>query len=77
MRTTVEINDELFRAAKRRASEQGTSLRAVIEQALRALLVGAETPRAYRLRWRTERGSLRAGLDVSDRNALFDVMDGR
>ena len=35
MRTTIDINAVLFRAAKRRAAERGTSLRDVVEAALR------------------------------------------
>ncbi|MGI8784603.1 MAG: type II toxin-antitoxin system VapB family antitoxin [Acidobacteriota bacterium] len=35
MKTTIEINDELFREAKRRAAKEGASLREIIETALR------------------------------------------
>ncbi len=38
MKTTIEIDDELFRRAKVRASEQGSSLRSVFEDALRRVL---------------------------------------
>lgn len=38
MKTTVEIDDELLRRAKIRAAEQRSSLRSVLEEALRRLL---------------------------------------
>lgn len=38
MKTTIEIDDELFRRAKVRAAEQGSSLRSVFEDALRRAL---------------------------------------
>lgn len=50
MKTTVEIDDELFRQAKVRAAQEGTSLRSVVEEALRALLAERERPsHGYRL----------------------------
>jgi hypothetical protein len=77
MRTTIEINDVLFRAAKRRAAERGTSLRDVVEAALRQHLGKATAASDYRLSWRTESGRIQPGVDLTDRNALFDLMDGR
>jgi Bacterial antitoxin of type II TA system, VapB len=78
MRTTVEITDALLREAKRRAADEGGSLRRVVEAALRLYL---ERPtvqrRKYRLRWRTERGRLQPGVSLEDRDALFDLMEGR
>lgn len=38
MRTTVALNDTLLEEAKRRAAELGTTLSAVVEDALRQLL---------------------------------------
>ncbi len=77
MRTTVEIADRLFREAKRRAAEQGTSLRHVIEDALRLYLGRGEVQGDYRLTWRTERGRLLPGVRLDDRDALHDLMEDR
>ncbi|MDB5971079.1 MAG: hypothetical protein JWQ90_3529 [Hydrocarboniphaga sp.] len=41
MRTTLDIEDRLLREAKSAAAQQGTTLTAIIEQALRRLLEGA------------------------------------
>lgn len=77
MRTTIDVNDALLRAAKRRAAEQGQTLREVVEAALHAYL-GASKPRSgYTLRWRPERGRLQPGVRLEDRDALWDLMEGR
>jgi len=77
MRTTLDINDVLFRAAKRKAAERGTSLRDVVETALRQHLGKAPGKAGYTLHWEPESGRLQAGVDLTDRDALFDLMDGR
>ncbi len=73
----MEIADRLFREAKRRAAEQGTSLRHVIEDALRLYLGRGEVQGDYRLTWRTERGRLLPGVRLDDRDALHDLMEDR
>jgi Arc/MetJ family transcription regulator len=77
MRTTIEINDQLFRAAKRQAADRGTSLREVVDAALRQHLGKAKGATGYALQWTTESGKLQPGVDLTDRDALFDIMDGR
>lgn len=74
MRTTVDINDQVLRDAKKRAAEQGKPLRAVVEEALRALIHGrAIEPAGFELQWRTERGRLREGVRLDDRRSLFNL----
>jgi Arc/MetJ family transcription regulator len=78
MRTTVDIDDAILAAAKRRAAERGRTLTAFIEEALTAALL--DKPRdssAFRLRWKPHSGRLRPGVDLSDRDALLDAMEGR
>ncbi len=77
MRTTVEISDQLLRQAKKRAADEGTPLRAVVEQALRAYLSQRPRRADYRLTWRTERGRLLDGVNLDDRDSLFEAMEGR
>lgn len=38
MKTTIEISDALLEAAKKRAREEGTTLRAIVEEGLRGVL---------------------------------------
>ena len=77
VRTTIDLNDELLREAKRQAAAEGTTLRRLFERALRAHLRGGGKRSGYRLRWRTERGRVQPGVRLDDRDALFDLMDGR
>jgi len=77
MRTTIEITDELLRQAKKRAADEGTPLRQVVEKALRVYLARPAKRTGYKLRWRTERGRMLPGVRLDDRDALFDLMDGR
>jgi hypothetical protein len=77
MRTTVEINDMLFRQAKKRAADEGMALRHVVEAALRVYLSKRPRSEGYKLRWRTERGRLLPGVKLDDRDALFDLMGSR
>jgi len=74
MKTTIELPDELFVAAKKRAAELRCSLKALIERGLRAELRQprrAVRRRRRRIRWVTVRGGFAPGLDVSDRESMY------
>lgn len=78
MRTTLDLNDDLVRRAKRRAAESGTTLTALIEDGLRVTLA-----RPNRSEKRTSvslptygKGGLLPGVDVSNNASLQDIMDG-
>ena len=74
MRTTLDINDDLVRQAKERAAHEGRSLTSLIEDALRAFL----TPQVRRSRFRLDlpvvAGKRSPSVDVSDRDALYDLL---
>lgn len=76
MRTTIDLNDELLRAAKRRAAQDGTTLRELFTTALRRYLEPARARADYHLSWRSERGELLPGVVLEDRDSLFEVMEG-
>jgi hypothetical protein len=48
-----------------------------VEDALRRYLRGRSPKRGYEFRWRTETGRILPGIRLDDRDALFDVMEGR
>lgn len=77
LRTTFDIPDELLRQAKRRAADEGAPLKRIAEEALRQFLRGPASRSRYKLRWRTQSGRILPGVRLEDREALFDLMDGR
>ena len=77
MRTTLEISDEIFRQLKRKAADEGATVRQVVENALRFYLGKPKVHKSYQLHWRTERGRILPGVRLDDRDTLFDIMDGR
>ncbi|PYQ58667.1 MAG: DUF2191 domain-containing protein [Acidobacteria bacterium] len=76
-RTTLDLSDDVLREAKKRAAAEGKTLREIVETALRGHLGGKTKRGRYALRWRSERGRLRAGVRIDDRDALLDLMEGR
>ena len=75
MKTTVDLPDDLFIAAKKRAAELRQPLRALIERGLRAELgraAGRRQAKPRTIRWVTVAGGLPPGVDVADRAAMHD-----
>lgn len=76
MKTTIDLPDDLFVAVKRRAAEDRSTVRAIVERGLRAQL---RTPAARTrgrgrpaIKWVTVDGGLPPGLDLRDRAAMHD-----
>ena len=75
MKTTLNIDDTVMAELKREAARQGRTMSELVETALRLLL-----------RSRPKRGALPdlpsfhgggALVDIADRNALYQAMEGR
>ncbi|MDY7028391.1 MAG: ribbon-helix-helix protein, CopG family [Spirochaetota bacterium] len=81
MRTTIRMQDQLLREAKKRAAQQNRSLTAFIEEAVREKLLNtageeaAEPSPAYRLITFKGEGT-RPGIDLDNSASLYDAMDG-
>jgi hypothetical protein len=74
MKTTIEISDALFEAAKALAARRGTTLRALVEDGLRTVIDAAPGPGVFHLRdesvlGRGVQGGLRGRrwADIADR----------
>jgi hypothetical protein len=77
-RTTIELPDELFDAAKRHAAGRRTTLRTLVERGLRSELRSAGRPvKPAKIKWVTVDGGLPTGVDVSDRAAMIDGLRRR
>jgi Arc/MetJ family transcription regulator len=78
MRTTIDIDDQLLALAKKKAIEQNSSLKKIVESALRQSLLHRHPKGGkFRLKWKTIRGRVVPGVDFSDRDALYERMEGR
>jgi hypothetical protein len=75
MRTTLDIDAEVLKAAKKLAIDQGRPLRAVVETALRRAIEADEPAKSARFQWRTEGGGVLPGVDLSDWDSLRELMD--
>lgn len=73
MRTTVAIPDDLLRAARLKATEEGRTLSEVVVAGLRALL---HPPHAEPFRIRTTGGKgVRPGVPLTSNAALAEYLD--
>lgn len=77
VRTTLTLDDDLMRMARRRATDLDRPLKHVINDALRdGLTLGdQERSRAYEFRLKTVSGRLLPGVDLTDRDKLFELME--
>jgi hypothetical protein len=82
MKTTIDLPDELLIAAKKKAAEDRLTLREIFERGLRRELQrpqpGRPNHRRRRaIRWVTAKGGLPPGLDVSNREKMYDWLQSR
>lgn len=77
MRTTLDLNEQLVRWAKKVAAERGTTLTAIIEAALREKLSRAARPAPKKRRvLHTFKGDgLQPGIELRSTAALLDLLD--
>ena len=77
MKTTLNFDDRLIRTAKMRAAQEGQTLTRLIERALRDYLhAGPRGPvRRFRAELLTKRSRTVAGVNLDDRDSLYDRMD--
>ena len=75
MKTTVELSDGLLRQAKRLALKERTTVRALIEQGLRAVVADRTRARGFTLRRASFRGDgLVSGRSLQDWAAIRDLV---
>ena len=73
-RTTLVLEDNLFKQMKKKAAEEGRSLQAVANDLIRRGLA-LRPQQNYRLKLQGWKAELQPGIDILDRNSLFDAMD--
>jgi hypothetical protein len=78
MKTTLYIDDSLFRQVKERAARTARTVTSMVDEALRQLLrEESKPPSHYRFDARPVKGKPRSGVDLNDRDSLYETMDGR
>jgi len=77
MRTTLAIDDDLLKRMKEKAAREGRTLQGVANDLLRQALVQQRPRIKPRLALRGWEAVERPGVDLFDRDKLFDLMDGR
>lgn len=75
MKTTLSLNNELAARLKREAARQGRTMSELVEDALRLLLQGKKKPARLPKLPRYRSGGLQ--VDISDRDRLYDYLEGR
>ncbi len=76
MKITLNLDDQVLHHAKERAARDGVTLTRFVENALREKLMAApRIGQGFKLRIATVQGKHPPNVDVSDREALYDVID--
>jgi plasmid stability protein len=76
-RTTLSLDENLLRQLKEIAARKGRTLQSVANDLLRQALARPHRAASFRLRLQGWRAAERPGVDILDRDKLFDLMDGR
>lgn len=76
MKTTLNLDDQLLRNAKKRASQDGVTLTRFVEDALKAKLIPAfQRGKKFKFRPILVEGNRAPNVDISNRDALYDIID--
>jgi hypothetical protein len=75
MKTTLSLPDPVAARLKQEATRRGMTMSALVEEALRRLLDAPDDPAPLPPLPRWNSGG--ALVDIADRDALHDAMDGR
>ncbi|PYQ28126.1 MAG: DUF2191 domain-containing protein [Acidobacteria bacterium] len=76
-RTTLAIDDEVLRRMKEKAAREGRTLQDTANELLKQALMMQRPRKRKKLTLRGWKAALRSGVDLLDRDKLFDLMNGR
>ena len=75
-RTTLALDDDLLRALKEKAAQQGVTLQALTNDLLRQSLARRESS-TFHLQLEGWAAQQQPGVDILDRDKMFELMNGR
>lgn len=76
-RTTLAIDDEVLKRIKEKAAREGRTFQETANELLKQALAPQRFRKKIKLALRGWKATTRAGVDLLDRDQLFDLMDGR
>ena len=76
-RTTLTLDDDLLKQLKERAASQGKTLAALVNDLLRHAMAIRSRRQPYKMNIGGWDAELQPGVDILDRDKLFDLMNGR
>ena len=76
-RTPLSLEDDLFGQLKKRADSQGRSMGSLVNDLLRQDFASHSRRKSFRLELDGWDAELQPGVDILDRDKLFDLMNGR
>ncbi|UCE53496.1 MAG: hypothetical protein JSV31_30370 [Desulfobacterales bacterium] len=79
MRTTIRINDDLLKRAKKRAAEEGRTLTSLVEDGLVLVLSKTKASRRKRIELPVSKatGGVLPGIDLNSSSDLEEVMSAQ
>ncbi len=77
MKTTLNIDDTVMGRLRREAARQGKTMSELVESALRLLFHERKRSKKKKLRPLPRFHGGKPLVDIADRNALYDAMEGR
>ncbi len=77
MRTTVRLNEVLFRRAKKLAAEEGRTLTSIIEEGVRLVVnrSSKKSTKPFRVPVSKKRGGVLPGVDINKSSELEEIMN--
>ncbi len=77
MRTTIRINDDLLKRAKKYATDEGRTLTSLVEDGLALILSKPKTSRRKRVKLPVSKatGGILPGIDLNSSGDLEEVMN--
>jgi len=78
VRTSIAMDEELLKGVRELAARMGWNLsQAISELVIAGMHAHATFPsREQDFKWKTFRGRVRVGVDIDDRDRLYDLMEG-
>ena len=78
MRTTIRLSDDLLKAAKKKAAEDGRTLTSIVEEGVKLVLAEPKPARRKRVELPVSSvsGRLMPGVDLTNSAELEDIMEG-